>query len=143
MRVSLLMTAAIMVALACSGASGQDFEDNLKELNGRIESAVADGREWPRYPGGLAGFLFGEDSLVGNGRIYYAAGNSVDHDDSHWREAAIAKLEDGTWRVTSIRVCGESDFSELAEQRDFLLQASKTSRGFEILGVAHSAVRMG
>lgn len=126
-----LMAAAIMAAVAGPSVSGENFDDYVEELNGRIESAVADGREWTRYPGGLAGFLFGQDSMVGHGRIYFAAENIADHDDSRWREATIDKLSDGTWRVTSIRVCGESDFSDLAERRDFLRQASKTRMGLD------------
>ena len=134
MRVSLLMpliATAIVAVVAGPAVSGESFDDYVKELNARIEFAGADGREWTRYPGGLAGFLFGQDSMVGHGRIYFAAGNVADHDDSRWREATIDKLLDGTWRVTSIRVCSESDFSDLAERRDFLRQASKTRKGLD------------
>jgi hypothetical protein len=134
LRASLLLpivAVAIMTAVAAPGMSGEDFGDYVKELNGRIESAVVAGREWPKYPGGLAGFLFGQDSVVGKGCIYFNAGEGGDHDDSRWREVTIAKISDGTWKVTSIRACGESDARELIERRDYLRQTTLARSGFD------------
>lgn len=121
----------ILATVAGQGVSGEDFVDQVRELNSRIEFAVAEGREWPKYPGGLAGFLFSRDSVTGRGRIYFAAGNGAGHDDAGWREAAIAKLLDGTWRITSIRVCQEAEFSDLMEQRNDLRRKAKTRMGFD------------
>ena len=125
-----LLVAAIAATVAGQGVSGENFDDFVQELNSRIESAEADDREWPKFPGGLAGFLFGQDSVIEHGRIYFAAGYGADHDDGGWREASIAKLSDGTWRVTSIRVCEESDISDLIERRDYQRQTAKTRMGF-------------
>ena len=132
LRIPIVAT-LIVAAIASPGVSGDDFDEYIKELNGRIEAAAADGREWPKDPGGLAGFLFSQDSVVGRGRIYYVAENIADQDNGLWREATISKSSDGTWRIIAIRVCGESDVGELIERRDFLRQASVTLMGFDFV----------
>lgn len=134
MRASLLiplMAVAITATVAGPSVSGENFDEKVKELNLRIEFAVIDGREWPKYPGGLAGFLFGQESVAGHGCIYYAAGSEADPDENRWQEATIAKHSDGTWRVISIRACEESDFSDLKEQRDYLRQTAKKRMGLD------------
>lgn len=127
------LVAAIAVLLPSPAVSVEDLDHNTKVLNDRIEAAIADGREWPKFPGGLAGFLFGQDSVVGRGVIYYSAESGDDTDSSDWREVAISKLSDGTWRISSIRECTESEVREPKERRDYLRQSSVEQLGFDYL----------
>ena len=126
-----IIAVVVVAAIASPGVSGENFDEYVKELNGRIEAAVVDSREWPKYPGGLAGFLFGQDSVVGRGRIYYVEENVGNRSNGPWREATISKSSDSTWRIIANRVCDESDAGEFIERRDYLRQASMRRMGFD------------
>jgi len=114
---------AIVLIGAC--APGDALQEEVAALNIRIETAAAQDREWPKFPGGLAAFLFEPDALVGRGFLYFPAA------DGSWRAAAIARHPNGTWRIASISPGDSSDVAELIERRDFLRRASIESRGID------------
>jgi hypothetical protein len=131
LAVGIIGSAGNSANLMFGGVSGDGFADYVTDLNERIKAAVAADREWPKFPGGLSGFLFGQESVVGKGCIYFIAENVPDHDTRPWREATITKMADGTWRITSVRTCAESEAGELIERREFLRQASIRRMGFD------------
>ncbi|MBU8869790.1 MAG: hypothetical protein KOO60_02835 [Gemmatimonadales bacterium] len=115
-----MLTLAVVVVVAIAGpSSASDSLSNYADrLNIRIELAVADGREWPNYPGGLAGFLFGAVSAVERGSIYFQRAMDADGGGSRWYEATIYEKSDGTWRIVSIGECEDWRVAEAVELRD-------------------------
>ncbi|MBU2500460.1 hypothetical protein KJ682_03925 [bacterium] len=134
MKSFLVVLCAIYTALAASAgvsSSGEQFAEHIEILNRRIESAIAEGREWPKFPGGLANILFGHNSYVGHSRIFFPAESENGASDNQWREALISKHSDGSWRVIHIRPCEKSEFSELVDRCEFLRQSSITRMGLD------------
>ena len=128
-----ILVAVVSTLIPTPAFSDEELVDHVADLNGRIAASVADGREWPKFLDGIASFLFGQESVVGEGVIYYAAELGTDNRSSNWRKVTISKSPYGTWRILSIHECDESEASELVERRDFLRKTSVELFGFDYM----------
>lgn len=128
-----ILVAVVSTLIPGPALSDEDLVDHVEVLNGRIAASVADGREWPRFLGGIASFLFGQESVVGGGAIYYTAELSTDNRSSNWRKVTMSNSSYGAWRILSIHECDESEASELVERRDFLRKSSVELFGFDYM----------
>lgn len=110
-----------LVAVTYSSDISVGANDGLgaADLNVKIEEAVAAGRQWPRYPGGLAGFLFGASAVV-FGRapdgLHIVAADTTR--DARQVDVAIVRRESGTWAVKSVADCEQTMADSAASKRD-------------------------
>ncbi len=127
----LIVATATVVAIAGTDDSGESMGEYAKRLNRQIELAIFDERNWPQYPGGLAGFLFDQDCVVERGRILFRDTRSSAESENRWLEATISELFDGTWRIVYISSCNKSRAEEAVRKRDHFRQRSHERSGFD------------
>ena len=92
----------------------------VNSYNRRIESAIGEGANWPNYPGGLSGMLFGLRAMVlpresprprsrnqpAVTHIVFPAPDAEQSAVRPWLEAMVMENTDGSWRVVSVVRCG-------------------------------------
>jgi hypothetical protein len=122
-RTCLVFLLTLTVATAFFTRALSSEEESVDALNTRIEAAIAEGRQWPRFPGGLADFLFGSESVVTQGCIYFCTDTPDSSAPGVWREVLITKTTDGTWRVRSVTPCDREAAAEYLDRREFLRNA--------------------
>lgn len=134
MKTSVSVGLGVTIAIALLAGPGYSDEILVEELHGlntKIEAAFAEGRQWTKVPGGLSAFLFGSESVVGPGEIFFPAGKDFGKGEYGWLRAHIYKSDHGPCLISHIEPCDKEAAREYIDRRDFLRKASKDRIGFD------------
>lgn len=111
-----VLLAAVAATHPAPDTTAAGYDDRIPALNARIEAAVAEGREWPRFLDGVGVFLFGSDLFLGQGRIFFRDTNAEDGTQGPWLETRAHRTGDRTWLIDAIRPASPEGVEEALDR---------------------------